>query len=105
LGLTSRHITIEEGEDRIEVIGGLDENGYASNIALYVNGRLQDDLYSRPKDGIFGCRILLNGNLKRDNDDVQVKVQLRTHFFMRPEYTFCLDDVVIYIKKGTWGGM
>ena len=57
LGLTSCHITVEEAEDKIEVIGSLDANGYASNIALYINGQFQDDLYSKPKDGIFGCNI------------------------------------------------
>ncbi|MES2820883.1 MAG: hypothetical protein V4812_18065 [Pseudomonadota bacterium] len=102
MALTSQHIILTEGDERIEIFGRLRNDSYTTELELHVNGELQDQLVSTPKNGILGCRLFLSGTLK---NSIPVKVQLRANAFMRPEYTFYVNGAVIYIKKGTWGGM
>jgi hypothetical protein len=102
LGFKSRNILIEEDSQKIEFRGWLAKDNYTTILELYVNGKLQDSLESNPKNGIFGCKLLLNGSL---NNSVPVSVQLRANIFMRPKYTFFVNGKSIYMKKGTWGGL
>lgn len=98
----SRQISLEENGEAIEFVGKINDDMTTSLLALYVNGVLQDTYRASPSEGVFGCLICLHGKLK---DGKRVKLQLRTHFFMRPEYTFFINNVVVRVKKGTWGGM
>ena len=102
MAFTTQHIILTEGDERIEVFGRLREDRYTTELELHVNGEVQDQLVSTPKNGIFGCTLFLSGTLK---NSIPVKVQLRANIFMRPEYTFYVNGTAVYMKKGTWGGM
>lgn len=102
LGFYSRRIVLEEDGQKIEVSGKVQKNQYKTKIQLLVNGKLQDELYSTPANGVFGCEVYLDGCLE---NEIPVRVKLRAHFFMRPEYTFYVNGVEVYQVKGTWGGL
>jgi len=102
LGFKSRKIKLEENDQTIEVNGYLAKDKSTTVLELYVNGELQDSLTSTPKQGIFGCTLLLNGTLR---NNVPVRVKLEVHFFMRPKYTFLVNQEIVFEKKGTWGGI
>jgi hypothetical protein len=102
LGLRDRNILLEESGQKIEVRGKLAKDYFTTILELYVNGELQDSLVSTPSNGIFGCKLFLNGNL---NNNVPVRVQIRANLLIRPEYTFFVNEKSIYVKKGTWGGL
>ena len=84
MGLFSREIRIEQNGQLIEVSGGLDSDMSTTTLDLHVDGVLQDTLSAKPKDGIFGCNLCLTGKLK---NNIPIRVQIKTHFFMRPLYT------------------
>ena len=102
MGLRSRTILLEENDQTIEVRGNLANDNFTTTLELFINGELQDSLESTPRNGFFGCRLILNGSL---HNNVPVKVQLKANVFMRPEYTFFVDEKSVYVKKGTWGGL
>lgn len=102
MSFRSRNILLQEGDQTIELKCALKADNFTTAAELYVNGELQDSLESTPKNGIFGCRLFLNGYLK---NDIPVCIQIRANFFIRPEYTFFVDGKSVSVKKGMWGGL
>ena len=100
--LTSRYIETHHNGEKIIFIGRLLDDKHTSILQLYIDYEFQDEVESQPKDGILGCKYLLEGRLTNNS---HVTVRLRTHLFMRPTYTIAVDNAKIFHLKGTWGGM
>lgn len=102
MGLFSRKISLEANGETIKVSAGLGLDMDTFVLKLYVNDVLQDTLSIKLKDGFLGCNRCLVGYLQ---NNVPLRVQLRSHFFMKPQYTFYVNGVVVHFLKGTWAGL
>ena len=102
MGLFAREIEFGHNGESIRFEATVKRENAHTFSTLIINGKIQDQIESTPKDGLFGCNINLKGILISGS---KVRLQLITNILRRPLYRIYVNDELVFTKKGTWGGV
>ena len=101
MSLTKRVTIVEGTNDVIKFVAKMHDYKYQYVFILLINDTQHDRLVISAFNGLFGYSRTLTGLIQ---ENIVVKVLLRSHVFRRPEYIIYVGEQIVHKQKGTWCG-